>query len=135
MGFGTIGTVRQNLSSPASALHLVSLRNHVGVPSEGAEPFGGIGAPTATMPTTHSSATLNSSGYATANNPFPVARILRDQRRRDLLASIAEWERASGPDRTYWRRDARHRLREWRRLYRIPERAAFQQAVDRRAAQ
>lgn len=62
-----------------------------------------------------------------------AAAIIRDQRRRDLLASIAEWERASGPDRTYWRRDARHRLAEWRRLHREPERAAFQAAVARRA--
>ena len=58
-----------------------------------------------------------------------TARILRDHRRRDMLASIAEWERASGTDRTYWRRDAQHRLREWRRLHAHPERAAFQQAV------
>jgi hypothetical protein len=56
-------------------------------------------------------------------------RILRDQRLRDLLAAVEEYRRASGPDRTYWRRDARPRLAVWRRLYAIPERAAFQAAV------
>ena len=60
-----------------------------------------------------------------------AARLIRALRRRDLLASVEEWRRASGPDRVWWRRDARHRLAEWRRLYRIPERAAFQQAVAR----
>jgi hypothetical protein len=29
----------------------------------------------------------------------------------------------------WWRRDAQHRLREWRRLHQEPERAAFQRAV------
>ena len=47
-----------------------------------------------------------------------------------MLAAIAEWERASGPDRVWWRRDARHRLAEWRRLHREPERAAFQARVS-----
>ena len=51
-----------------------------------------------------------------------------------MIASIAEFWRASGPDRTYWRRDARHRLAEWRRLHAQPERAAFQQAVVRARA-
>ena len=60
-----------------------------------------------------------------------AAAIIRDQRRRDLLAAIAEWERASGPDRVWWRRDAQHRLAEWRRLHVLPERAAFQAAVRR----
>ena len=60
-----------------------------------------------------------------------TAAIIRDQRRRDLIAAIEEFWRASGSDRTYWRRDARHRLAEWRRLYRQPERAAFQAAVAR----
>jgi hypothetical protein len=62
-----------------------------------------------------------------------AARIVRATRLRDLLSAIEEWRHASGPDRVWWRRDARHRLAEWRRLYRIPERAAFQQAVARRA--
>ena len=63
-----------------------------------------------------------------------TARILRDHRRRDMLASIAEWERASGTEREWWRRDARHRLAEWRTLYQRPERAAFRQAVARSKA-
>ena len=46
-----------------------------------------------------------------------AAAIIRDQRRRDLIASITEFWRASGPERTYWRRNARHRLAEWRRLH------------------
>ena len=60
-----------------------------------------------------------------------AARILRAARLRDLLAAVEEWRRASGPDRVWWRRDARHRLAEWRRLYQRPERAAFQAAVAR----
>jgi hypothetical protein len=56
---------------------------------------------------------------------------LRQQRLRDLLAAVEEWRRASGSDRVWWRRDARHRLAEWRTLYRAPERAAFQAAVRR----
>jgi hypothetical protein len=58
-----------------------------------------------------------------------AAAIIRDQRRRDLIAAVEEWRRASGPDRVWWRRDARHRMAEWRRLHAIPERAAFQAAV------
>ena len=62
----------------------------------------------------------------------PSARaLIRSQRLRDMLASIEEFWRASGPDRVWWRRDARHRLAEWRRLHQEPERAAFQQAVVR----
>ncbi len=64
-------------------------------------------------------------------NARETAALLRAARLRDLLAAIAEWERASGSDRVWWRRDARHRLAEWRTLYRTPERAAFQQAVAR----
>ena len=63
-----------------------------------------------------------------------AAALIRAARLRDLLAAIAEWERASGPDRRYWRYDAQHRLREWRRLHAIPERAAFQAAVARSRA-
>lgn len=80
-------------------------------------------------------ATCDSAAAAPANTSAPpdsllsAKRILRDQRLRDLLAAVEEYRRASGPDRTYWRRDARHRLAEWRRLYAIPERAAFQAAV------
>jgi hypothetical protein len=34
-----------------------------------------------------------------------------------MLAAIAEWERASGPERAYWRSHGSHLIREWRRLY------------------
>lgn len=57
------------------------------------------------------------------------ARIVRRQCHRDMLASIAEWQRASGPDRAYWRRNAQHDLRRFRRHYLEPERAAFVAAV------
>jgi hypothetical protein len=53
-------------------------------------------------------------------NLFPAHALLRAQRLRDLLAAIAEWARASGPDRAWWRR-----------LYAQPERAAFLAAVAR----
>jgi hypothetical protein len=95
---------------------------------------GEVVAPEATMAMPCYGAMSKSPRYATASSPSPVARILRDQRRRDMIASIAEWERASGPERVWWRRDARHRLAEWRRLYAIPERAAFQAAVQRSRA-
>lgn len=63
-------------------------------------------------------------------------QLLRYQRQRDLLSAIEEYRRASGPDRAWWRQDALHRLQEWRRLYRQPQRAAFTAAVaaSRRAA-
>lgn len=63
-----------------------------------------------------------------------ASRILRDHRRRDMLAAVAEWQRATGPERDYWREEATWRLAQWRRLYRVPERAAFQQAVARSLA-
>lgn len=66
-----------------------------------------------------------------------AARLVRDQRLRDMLAAIAEFWRASGPDRTYWRSQGAFLIREWRRIYEHPERAAFQAAVaasKRRAA-
>ena len=67
-------------------------------------------------------------------NARETAALLRAARLRDLLASVEEWRHASGSDRVWWRRDARHRLAEWRRLYRIPERTAFQAAVARSQA-
>lgn len=54
---------------------------------------------------------------------------LRAQRHRDLLASIEEYRRATGPDRRYWRRVTRHQIAEWKLLHTVPERAAFQAAV------
>jgi len=62
-----------------------------------------------------------------------AARIIREQRLRDLNAAIAEFWRASGPDRDYWRGQAGWLIREWRRVYQQPEAAAFQAAVERRA--
>jgi hypothetical protein len=58
-----------------------------------------------------------------------AAAIIHAARLRDLLASIEEFWRASGPDRVWWRADALWRLAEWRTRYRNPERAAFQAAV------
>jgi hypothetical protein len=46
-----------------------------------------------------------------------AARLIRAARLRDMLAAIAEWERASGPERAYWRSHGSHLIREWRRLY------------------
>jgi hypothetical protein len=65
-----------------------------------------------------------------------AARIVRSQRLRDMLAAVAEFWRASGADRAYWRGQAAWLIREWRRVYELPERAAFRAAVarSRRAA-
>jgi hypothetical protein len=68
---------------------------------------------------------------ATPDSLLSAKTILRAARLRDLLASVEEYRRASGPDRTWWRRDARHRLAEWRRLHQAPERVAFDAAVRR----
>lgn len=58
---------------------------------------------------------------------------LREQRLRDALAAVAEYRHATGTDRAYWRRVARVALREFRTLYTIPERQAFERAVAQRA--
>lgn len=50
------------------------------------------------------------------------------------MAAIAEFWRASGPDRTYWRSQAAWLIGEWRRIYEAPEREAFQRAVARSIA-
>jgi hypothetical protein len=67
-----------------------------------------------------------------------AAAIHRDTRLRDLLAEIEEWKRASGADRDYYRRLALHDVAEFKRLYLVPERRAFEAAVraskQRRAA-
>ena len=63
-----------------------------------------------------------------------ASEILRDHRRRDLLAAIEEWRHASGSERGYWRGQTTYLLREWRRLHVQPERAAFQAAVARSRA-
>jgi hypothetical protein len=46
-----------------------------------------------------------------------AAALIRSARLRDMLAAIAEWQRASGTDRAYWRSQAGHLIREWRRRY------------------
>jgi hypothetical protein len=46
-----------------------------------------------------------------------AARLIRERRRLDMLATIEEWRRASGTDRAYWRSHGSHLIREWRRLY------------------
>jgi hypothetical protein len=48
-----------------------------------------------------------------------------------MLAAIAEWSHATGADRDYWRGIALDQIREFRRRYLIPERAAFEAAVER----
>jgi hypothetical protein len=60
-----------------------------------------------------------------------MSKSMRDARIRDLLAAIAEWSRATGADRDYWRGIALDQIREFRRRYLIPERAAFEAAVER----
>ena len=89
--------------------------------------FGEVGAPEASV---------------TAAPRLPIgksdaARILRDQRLRDLVSSVAEWQRASGPERVWWRGHASWLIGQWRCLHAIPEKQAFQAAVahsKRRAA-
>jgi hypothetical protein len=93
---------------------------------------GRIGTPAASMSKRHSSATANSSGYASARcggYNHNAAALIRSARRRDMMAAIEEWRRASGTDRDWWRSQAGHLIREWRRLHVQPERAAFQAAV------
>jgi hypothetical protein len=71
------------------------------------------------------------------NGNLPTgAGTLREQRKRDMLAAIAEWlelrrRGVSGPERTYWRRLALYEIRQFRFLYLEPERAAFERAVLR----
>ena len=50
---------------------------------------------------------------------------------RDMLAAVAEWSHASGPDRDYWRGIALYRIAQFRSLHLAPERAAFEAAVAR----
>jgi hypothetical protein len=56
---------------------------------------------------------------------------MRAQLLRDLLAAIAEWSHATGADRDYWRSIALDHIATFRRRYLIPERAAFEAAVER----
>jgi hypothetical protein len=48
-----------------------------------------------------------------------------------MMAAIEEWQRADGPERRYWRGQAAHLIREFRRLHKAPERQAFRAAVIR----
>jgi len=45
-----------------------------------------------------------------------IAQILRAQRDRDFVATLAEWQRASGTDRAYWRRYVRLAIAEDRMI-------------------
>ena len=56
-------------------------------------------------------------GAAVARGMAEAARLIRSARLRDMLAAIAEWERASGTDRAWWRSHASHLIRQWRRRY------------------
>ena len=49
-----------------------------------------------------------------SRDPLGIAAIIRMQRDRDFLATIAEWQRASGEDRAYWRRYVRIYIAEER---------------------
>jgi hypothetical protein len=60
-----------------------------------------------------------------------MSKNMRDARIRDMLAAIAEWSHATAADRDYWRGIALDQIREFRRRYLIPERAAFEAAVAR----
>ena len=43
-----------------------------------------------------------------------IAALIRAQRHRDFTATLAEWQRASGTDRAYWRRYVRLHIAEER---------------------
>jgi hypothetical protein len=65
----------------------------------------------------------------------PAASIhstLRQQALDELLNDLAEYHAASHPAlRAFWRKLAMHDIRRFRRDYLIPERAAFEAAVER----
>ena len=54
--------------------------------------------------------------YSSVNTPDPlgIAAIIRAQTARDFLATLAEWQRASGKDRAYWRKYVRMHIAEER---------------------
>ena len=56
---------------------------------------------------------------------------LRDIRLRDMLALIAEWQRADGEERIYWRRHAQAAIADFRHFHLEPEAKAFAAAVER----
>ena len=56
---------------------------------------------------------------------------MRDVRLRDMLAAVAEWQRASDDERVYWRRHARAAIADFRHYHLRPEAEAFAAAVAR----
>ena len=63
---------------------------------------------------------------------WDIPAIIRAQTARDFLATLEEWQRASGTDRAYWRRYVRMHIREERaRLAR--SRASLHAAATRTA--
>ena len=59
-----------------------------------------------------------------------IAQIIRAQRDRDFVATLAEWQRASGTDRAYWRRYVRLAIAEERARL-AKSRAALRAAATR----
>ena len=60
--------------------------------------------------------------------------ILRSHRLSQMNAALDQWGTTTGSEHAWWREEARYRLREFRRLHLIPERAAFETAVSRNKA-
>ena len=60
-----------------------------------------------------------------------LCRDIRAYRLRDMLGAIEEWRHATGSERDFWRATAMNRIHEFRRLHLLPERAAFEAAVER----
>jgi hypothetical protein len=60
-----------------------------------------------------------------------VTESYRAQALAELLNDLAEYRAASPAFRPYWRKLARHDIARFRRDYQIPERAAFEAAVER----
>ena len=60
-----------------------------------------------------------------------LCRDIRAYRLRDMLGAIEEWRHATGSEREFWRATGLNRIREFRRLHLLPERAAFEAAVTR----
>jgi hypothetical protein len=60
---------------------------------------------------------LAAEGAAIARDMAETARLIRSARLRDMIAAIAEWQCASGTDRAWWRSQAAHLIRTWRRRY------------------
>ena len=60
------------------------------------------------------SATVTCDSSVNTPDPLGIAAIIRAQTARDFSAALAEWQRASGEDRAYWRRTLRLYIREER---------------------